>query len=254
MTLDPLLLDVLACPIDKGPLLWFEDEDVLYNPRLKKSYAVVDGVPVTCSSTRLAADASDAEHARLSEKAEKRCGPRDRSREGELNGSGPDTLGLWEATARQPERVSQALDAAGRALEEVCSSPRSIVRAINSDRGRSGRHRRSRGRRSATPHSVCADLGGRRSIAAGVRRLGHPRVGRVVLGKQLDDRRRCRRSVRQGFACCGDRSRRSPGNVWRSFRRALSDRSLGSCGQKRVGARDDLHTGGTQQGGKRARP
>ena len=32
--------------IDKGPLLWFEDEDILYNPRLRKSYAVVDGVPV----------------------------------------------------------------------------------------------------------------------------------------------------------------------------------------------------------------
>ena len=29
MSLDPLLLDVLACPDDKGPLLWFEDEDIL---------------------------------------------------------------------------------------------------------------------------------------------------------------------------------------------------------------------------------
>ena len=36
MSLDPLLLDVLACPVDKGPLLWFEDEDVLYNPRLQQ--------------------------------------------------------------------------------------------------------------------------------------------------------------------------------------------------------------------------
>ncbi len=69
MTLDPLLLDVLACPIDKGPLLWFEDEDVLYNPRLKKSYAVVDGVPVLLVDE--AADVGDAEHARLSAKAEK---------------------------------------------------------------------------------------------------------------------------------------------------------------------------------------
>ena len=38
MPLDPLLIEVLACPVDKGPLLWFEDEDLLYNPRLKKSY------------------------------------------------------------------------------------------------------------------------------------------------------------------------------------------------------------------------
>ena len=27
MTLDPLLLEVLACPIDKEPLLWFADEE-----------------------------------------------------------------------------------------------------------------------------------------------------------------------------------------------------------------------------------
>jgi uncharacterized protein YbaR (Trm112 family) len=68
MSLDPLLLDVLACPVDKGPLLWFEDEDVLYNPRLKKSYAVVDGVPVLLVDE--AVTVSDAEHERLMAKAE----------------------------------------------------------------------------------------------------------------------------------------------------------------------------------------
>jgi uncharacterized protein YbaR (Trm112 family) len=69
MSLDPLLLDVLACPVDKGPLLWFEDEDVLYNPRLKKSYRVEDGVPVMLVDE--AADVSEAEHDRLTAKAEK---------------------------------------------------------------------------------------------------------------------------------------------------------------------------------------
>ena len=69
MSLDPLLLDVLACPIDKGPLLWFEDEDILYNPRLKKSYRVDDGVPVMLVDE--AVDVSDAEHERLTAKAEK---------------------------------------------------------------------------------------------------------------------------------------------------------------------------------------
>jgi uncharacterized protein len=69
MSLDPLLLDVLACPSDKGPLLWFEDEDVLYNPRLRKSYAVVDGVPVLLIDE--AVDVGDAEHDRLMAKAEK---------------------------------------------------------------------------------------------------------------------------------------------------------------------------------------
>jgi uncharacterized protein YbaR (Trm112 family) len=69
MTLDPLLLDVLACPVDKGPLLWFADEDILYNPRLHKSYQVVDGVPVLLVEE--ATDVSDAEHERLTAKAEK---------------------------------------------------------------------------------------------------------------------------------------------------------------------------------------
>ncbi len=35
MTLDPQLLEILACPEDKGPLLYFADEDSLYNPRLQ---------------------------------------------------------------------------------------------------------------------------------------------------------------------------------------------------------------------------
>jgi uncharacterized protein len=69
MTLDPLLLDVLACPVDKGPLLWFDDEDILYNPRLHKSYRVVDGVPVMLVEE--AADVGDGEHDRLTAKAEK---------------------------------------------------------------------------------------------------------------------------------------------------------------------------------------
>jgi uncharacterized protein YbaR (Trm112 family) len=69
MTLDPLLLDVLACPVDKEPLLWFADEDLLYNPRLHKSYQVVDGVPVLLVEE--GADVSAAEHDRLTAKAEK---------------------------------------------------------------------------------------------------------------------------------------------------------------------------------------
>ena len=68
MALDPLLLDVLACPVDKGPLLWFDDEDILYNPRLRKSYAVVDGVPVLLADEAVAI--GEPEHERLMAKAE----------------------------------------------------------------------------------------------------------------------------------------------------------------------------------------
>ena len=68
MALDPLLLEVLACPEDKGPLLYFEDEDRLYNPRLHRSYEVRDGIPVMLVDEATTVD--DAEHARLMAKAE----------------------------------------------------------------------------------------------------------------------------------------------------------------------------------------
>ena len=45
MALDPRLLEILACPDDKGPLLYFPDEDSLYNPRLHRRYLVEDDIP-----------------------------------------------------------------------------------------------------------------------------------------------------------------------------------------------------------------
>ncbi len=68
MALDPKLLEILACPDDKGPLLWFEDEAVLYNPRLHRTYPVRDSIPVMLIDE--ATDVDDAEHARLLAKAE----------------------------------------------------------------------------------------------------------------------------------------------------------------------------------------
>ena len=121
MSLDPLLLDVLACPVDKGPLLWFEDEDVLYNPRLQRSYAVVDGVPVLLVDE--AVSVGDAEHERLMAKAETN----------ERAGHGPgiwvseraslDTLGMWEAAAALPEQLSGALRTAERRVRRGAASP-----------------------------------------------------------------------------------------------------------------------------------
>lgn len=67
MALDPLLLEVLACPEDKGSLLYFADEDRLYNPRLHRSYPVRDDIPVMLVDE--AETVSEAEHERLMEKA-----------------------------------------------------------------------------------------------------------------------------------------------------------------------------------------
>jgi uncharacterized protein YbaR (Trm112 family) len=68
MALDPQLLDILACPQDKGPLLYFADEDALYNPRLKRRYAIRDDIPVMLIDEAETVD--DAEHDRLLAKAD----------------------------------------------------------------------------------------------------------------------------------------------------------------------------------------
>jgi uncharacterized protein YbaR (Trm112 family) len=68
MALDPLLLEILACPEDKGPLLYFEDEDTLYNPRLRRRYRILDGIPVMLVDE--SETVSDEENTRLEAKAE----------------------------------------------------------------------------------------------------------------------------------------------------------------------------------------
>ena len=68
MALDPQLLEILACPEDKGPLLYFADESSLYNPRRKKRYEVRDDIPIMLIDEAETVD--DAEHDRLVAKAE----------------------------------------------------------------------------------------------------------------------------------------------------------------------------------------
>ena len=67
-TLDPRLLEILACPEDKGPLLYVAAEASLYTPRLHRRYEVRDGIPVMLIDEATSVD--DAEHERLLAKAE----------------------------------------------------------------------------------------------------------------------------------------------------------------------------------------
>ena len=46
MALEDALLDILVCPIDKRGLLYFADDAVLYNPRLRWLYRIEDGIPL----------------------------------------------------------------------------------------------------------------------------------------------------------------------------------------------------------------
>ncbi|MGH9165887.1 MAG: Trm112 family protein [Acidimicrobiales bacterium] len=68
MALSPQLLEILACPQDKGPLLYFPDQPALYNPRLKRRYAIRDDIPIMLIDE--AETVADDEHDRLVAKAE----------------------------------------------------------------------------------------------------------------------------------------------------------------------------------------
>ncbi|MEI6700859.1 MAG: Trm112 family protein [Actinomycetota bacterium] len=65
MPLDPFLVGLLACPLDKEPLHYFEADELLYNPRLKKSFRVEGTIPVLLPSE--ATDVDDATAKRLDE-------------------------------------------------------------------------------------------------------------------------------------------------------------------------------------------
>lgn len=62
---DDSLLSILVCPADRGPLLLVDsgDEELLYNPRLRRAYRIEDGIPVLLIDE--ARDVDDDEHARL---------------------------------------------------------------------------------------------------------------------------------------------------------------------------------------------
>ena len=63
MALEQALLDVLVCPIDKRGLLYFADDEVLYNPRLRRLYRIENGIPLMLP--KLAVPVPDEEHSRL---------------------------------------------------------------------------------------------------------------------------------------------------------------------------------------------
>jgi uncharacterized protein YbaR (Trm112 family) len=63
VALDPQRLEIMACPEDKGPLLYFVDESALYNPRLKRRYAVRDDIPIMLIDE--AETVNETEHERL---------------------------------------------------------------------------------------------------------------------------------------------------------------------------------------------
>lgn len=72
MNPDDPLLQILACPLDKGPLHLVAPDDsagaqetaeALYNPRLRRRYPIVDGIPQLLPAS--GEQVSDDEHEEL---------------------------------------------------------------------------------------------------------------------------------------------------------------------------------------------
>jgi uncharacterized protein YbaR (Trm112 family) len=59
---------ILVCPVDKGSLLYFADEDLLYNPRLRRAYRIERGIPVMLAER--AEPVKEGEHERLIARAD----------------------------------------------------------------------------------------------------------------------------------------------------------------------------------------
>ena len=68
MPIDPMLLEILACPAAKGPLFYLGDENSLYNPRLRRVYHIEDDIPIMLIDE--ADEVDDNEHKRIIEKVE----------------------------------------------------------------------------------------------------------------------------------------------------------------------------------------
>jgi uncharacterized protein len=64
--IDQELLSILVCPADRGPLVLVDDanDQLLYNPRLRRAYRIEDNIPVLLVDEAVAIDDDD-EHARI---------------------------------------------------------------------------------------------------------------------------------------------------------------------------------------------
>ena len=67
--IDETLLRILVCPADRGPLVLVGkgDEQLLYNPRMRRAYRIEDGIPVLLVDEAITV--SDDEHAQLMARA-----------------------------------------------------------------------------------------------------------------------------------------------------------------------------------------
>jgi uncharacterized protein YbaR (Trm112 family) len=122
MALDEALLEILVCPIDKGELLYFADEALLYNPRLRRGYRIENDIPVMLAQR--AAPVDDEEHARLIERARTGDAVGTSPERQYLDGiTGPDVDGTTRPTCMPP---TQSPATAGPDTVTLSALPRTV--------------------------------------------------------------------------------------------------------------------------------
>ncbi|HEY1640429.1 MAG TPA: Trm112 family protein [Streptosporangiaceae bacterium] len=103
MALEDALLDILVCPIDKRGLLYFADDAVLYNPRLRRLYRIENDIPLMLA--RQAVPVPEEDHSRLMKCARRGEVTRVTAGQDDLgggeDGTGDDDAGAGDL-ARQP--------------------------------------------------------------------------------------------------------------------------------------------------------
>ena len=184
MALDPQLLEILACPEDKGPLLYFEDEDILYNPRLKRRYRIDDDIPIMLIDEAETVD--DAEHERLLAKAEAEgIEPRSATSERDDRRRLPRDV----RRGRGPARAGRGRRRAGHGRSTACPTRDQIENVVVLGMGGSGVAgdllAAIAGPFMPVPVVVVEGL-----RAAVLRQRRHAGVRHVVLGQHRGDRRR----------------------------------------------------------------
>ena len=114
--LDPFLLEILVDPEDKEPLFYIEQDDMLYNPRLHRSYAVRNGIPILLIDEAIALSTGR----RIRAPAEARRRGRDGQATERLvtqtvlpvaNGA-IDSQSMFEVTAKLPDYLDEGRKAA----------------------------------------------------------------------------------------------------------------------------------------------
>ena len=165
MALEDALLDILVCPIDKRGLLYFADDEVLYNPRLRRLYRIENGIPLMLA--RQAVPVPEEEHNQLMKCARRGEVTRITAGQGDIWGSdlarqpgdgqaGPgdqhDGAGKpWGGRGTRPVRVIDDEPDAGRA-QDPGQRPAAADRPVEpTGRRVVGRQRHVPGRRPLVP-------------------------------------------------------------------------------------------------------